>query len=135
MNAVIPLWAGIGGSAPPPPSSRDSSLQSSRAVARLELRLYISSFSKVSLRARENLERLLAGYPLGDIALTVYDLAREFPPSVEEDRVVFTPTLVRSRPGPRIWIRGDLSDPRIFTELFFGLEDPPRTSGGSQEAS
>jgi two-component system response regulator GlrR len=88
-----------------------------RAVhQKLELVLYISSRSASSLRARDTLERLLAPVDPAQVKCTIVDLA-ERPLDGAEDRIAFTPTLVRRRPGPRMWIVGSLGDAAVLEHL------------------
>ena len=82
----------------------------------VELTLYISPTSPSSMKARRNLERMMADSRAAPIRFEVLDLAHETE-RAESDNVVFTPTLVKRRPEPRAWFVGDLSDPRILTDL------------------
>jgi CheY-like chemotaxis protein len=95
------------------------------AAEEVELTLYVSSSSPPSLKARRNMERLLASFP-DHIRFDVCDLA-ENPQRAEKDKVVFTPTLVKRRPEPRAWILGDLSDPAVVTDVLHmcGIEPMP----------
>lgn len=83
----------------------------------VELVLYISSASHSSLRALRNIRRLLERYAAADVGLTVHDLSIKAVPEAEEDRIAFTPTLVRRYPGPRAWILGDLADATVVSDL------------------
>ena len=82
----------------------------------VELTLYISPTSPPSMKARRNMERMIADFPAARIRFDVLDLARE-PERAESDNVVFTPTLVKRRPEPRAWFLGDLSDRRVVADL------------------
>jgi CheY-like chemotaxis protein len=84
--------------------------------AGVELTLYISPTSPPSMKARRNIERMMAEFPAARIGFEVLDLARE-PERAESDNVVFTPTLVKRRPEPRAWFLGDLSDRRVVADL------------------
>jgi CheY-like chemotaxis protein len=81
-----------------------------------DLALYISAASPASLKARRNMEKLLDRLPAAAIAFAVLDVA-EHPEQAEKDNVVFTPTLVKRAPEPRVWILGDLSDPAVVDDL------------------
>lgn len=85
--------------------------------ARLELVLYISSSSASSLKALRNLNALLDGYDRSTVRLTVCDLSRDPGGLADEDRIAFTPTLVKRLPEPKVWILGDLEDTRIVSDL------------------
>jgi CheY-like chemotaxis protein len=81
----------------------------------MELVLYVSPLSLASARALEVL-RAVVKEAAPAVTLTVCDLARE-PAAAERDNVVFTPTLVKRRPGPRTWILGDLSRRETVADL------------------
>lgn len=91
----------------------------------VELVLYISSSSHSSLRALRNVRKLLERYAPEEVSLTVHDLAHGTVPDAEEDRIAFTPTLVRRMPSPRAWILGDLENTSVVTDLLSlaGLEE------------
>ena len=100
----------------PAPSSR-----AAEAVD-VELTLYISPTSPPSMKARRNMERMIADFPAARIGFEVLDLALE-PERAESDNVVFTPTLVKRRPEPRAWFLGDLSDRRVVDGLASHVRD------------
>lgn len=83
----------------------------------VELLLYISNPSPSSLRALRNLRALLDDFDGARVRLSVCDLSREASPLAEEDRIAFTPTLVKRAPGPKVWILGDLKDSQIVYDL------------------
>ncbi|HEX8704110.1 MAG TPA: response regulator, partial [Myxococcaceae bacterium] len=70
---------------------------------RIRFILYVSEASATSLRALRNLQALLQGYEAGQVELHVVDLSKDRPPSFDEDRITFTPTLVRRWPEPRVY--------------------------------
>lgn len=86
------------------------------AAAKVELVLYISPASPSSVTAQGNMERVLAGFVRDEIAYTTCDLQIN-PDSAERDRVVFTPTLIKRWPEPRLWIIGDLSEGDIVADV------------------
>jgi len=63
------------------------------------------------------LQKLLNDYDPGTVSLTVCDLSRDTTGSAEEDRIVFTPTLVKRVPEPKVWILGDLENAEIVSDL------------------
>jgi two-component system response regulator GlrR len=89
---------------------------SDRGAYKIELVLYVSSAAPSSLRAIRNLERQLARRQRDRIKLTVRDLVHE-PAAAAEDRITFTPTLVRHFPEPRMWLVGNLHDPDVLEDL------------------
>jgi two-component system response regulator GlrR len=101
--------AGAGPGASPLPGSKAGS-------GALELRLYISSTSAASLRAVRSVQRTLRAYDPSAVRLTVCDLVEE-QEGCEEDRIAFTPTLVKRGPGPRTWLVGGLDRSEALTEL------------------
>jgi CheY-like chemotaxis protein len=88
-------------------------------VHKVELVLYVSSASPSSLLARRNLEKLLERFDSNEIHVTICDLVSD-PLAGEEDRIAFTPTLVKKSPGPKIWVLGNLRDPQIVEDLLGG---------------
>lgn len=82
----------------------------------VELVLYISPSSPASLQARRNLEDLLAHFDPAQIKYSVCDLVRD-PMAGEQDRVAFTPTLVKRYPAPRMWVLGNLRETETIGDL------------------
>ena len=83
---------------------------------RVDLVLYVSSASPASIQARRNLERLLSRFEPDQVRWTVRDLERE-PLAGEEDRIAFTPTLVKRFPEPRMWVLGNLREADILADM------------------
>ena len=83
---------------------------------RVELVLYVSPSSPASLQARRNLEGLLEQFDPAQIKYSVCDLVRD-PMAGEQDRVAFTPTLVKRYPAPRMWVLGNLRETEIIGDL------------------
>jgi hypothetical protein len=75
----------------------------------VELVLYVAARSAASLRARANLEALLAGYDRSRVRLQVKDVA-DAVQDAEEDHIVFTPTLIVRARGLEARAVGDLGD-------------------------
>ena len=82
---------------------------------RIDFTLYISASSPSSLKALRNLRGLLADYADRQVRFTVHDLSQA--PAAEEDRIAFTPTLVKRWPDPKVWVLGDLDEPDVVTDL------------------
>ncbi len=84
---------------PPPPSGPHA-----------ELVLYVTS-SPSSLRALKNLERVLARFDAGRVALRTCDLSSDgASPDAEADHIAFVPTLVLRGSGMRERLVGDLAE-------------------------
>jgi CheY-like chemotaxis protein len=98
------------------PENGEAGLHARPETAKLELVLYISAASPSSMVAQANMERVLAGFTREEIAYSTCDLQIN-PDSAERDRVVFTPTLVKRWPEPRLWVIGDLRDGEIVADL------------------
>lgn len=76
----------------------------------VELALYVTASSPRSHKALKTLERLLRECDPTTFRLHVCDLSAGFHAEAEEDRVTFTPTLVKRSPGTRSWLVGDFQD-------------------------
>ena len=81
------------------------------AARSLRLRLYVAGMGPNSVRARANLEALMARCGVHADALDVVDCLVE-PRRALSEGVLVTPTLVRVAPGPRQVIVGCLTDAR-----------------------
>jgi CheY-like chemotaxis protein len=97
------------------PGHRDEPARYRRGY-RVELVLYVSPASTPSVQARRNLETLFERFDSTQIKLTVCDLGRD-PCGGDNDRVAFTPTLVKRYPAPRMWVLGNLRDTEIVADL------------------
>jgi CheY-like chemotaxis protein len=102
----------------PTPGAPASPPRKKVANVAIELVLYVSSTSPASQRARRNLERALKRYDVAQIRLEVVDLSQPDARADPDDRVAFTPTLVKRAPGTRTWLIGDLRDARALHQLF-----------------
>jgi CheY-like chemotaxis protein len=99
-----------------PPERRVAGASRRTQAATVELVLYVNKVWVTSIRARENLEKVLEDYVGAQVRLKVCDVADDAL-AAEEDQVVFTPTLVKRSPPPRAWVIGDLSDLSVVTSL------------------
>jgi CheY-like chemotaxis protein len=91
----------------------------------VELVLYYTPPWPSSMKARRNLEKILAGYEEGAVHLTLRDLG-EHPDLAEADGVVFSPTLIKKSPGAPVWMLGDISDATAITDLLLASGITPR---------
>lgn len=101
-------------------SRLDAELRVPHPVNTVELALYISSTSPTSLKAIRNVERVLSRYDSAHVKLAIIDLSRERSELADEDRVAFTPTLVKRKPTPRAWVLGDLENGAVLVDLLAG---------------
>jgi len=73
------------------------------------LQLYITGMSDKSMRAIENITLFCDKYLKGRFDLKIIDIYKE-PFLAEEQKIIFSPSLVRQLPLPRKTLIGDLSD-------------------------
>ena len=83
------------------------------------LKLYVSGIGPMSMRARENLERLCREHIKVRYRIVVIDLLQQ-PGLALEHEIVAVPTVVRESPVPIRKAIGDLSEriPRLFQISF-----------------
>ena len=104
----------------------------------LRLTLYITSTSRESKKAVRNLNRVLSRFDGAPIALSMCDVAsaQVSVESLEADRVVVTPTLVRSHPLPKVWVFGDLSKTEPVADMIAtGLDALAQTTDVAPRAA
>jgi hypothetical protein len=77
--------------------------------------LYVSPDSHASLKARTNLAAIVERHGPERVRYEICDVSRE-PLRAEEDRILYTPTLVLKGGSPA-WIVGDLSDHGAVAQL------------------
>lgn len=73
------------------------------------LQLYVSGRTPHSLRAADNLRRIVESEIPGAYEIEIIDVLQH-PMRAEQDKILATPTVVRRRPEPVRKIIGDLSD-------------------------
>ena len=86
------------------------------------LRLYVTGQTPRSLQAIENIKRICDEHLSGRYDLEVIDIYQR-PSLAAGERVIATPTLVRSLPAPIRRFVGDLSDTE---KVLFGLDLIPQ---------
>jgi DNA-binding response OmpR family regulator len=96
---------------------RASAPRSTCTEHRIRLELYVDE-SLPSRRATRRVRDVLSRYREDQVALTVTSISATDDP--ELDRVVCTPTLVKTFPAPRVWIAGDLGDGSMLEDLLAG---------------
>lgn len=119
------LRADGAGKGPAHPAPAPPVRPAAAAAGKVELVLYTSANSPASTKARANLEALLAEWDTAAVTMELCDLARDAC-QAEEDHVVFTPTLVKRQPPPRVWILGDLSNRKVVVDLLYMCGARPR---------
>jgi circadian clock protein KaiB len=81
----------------------------SYSTEKIILRLYIAGMSSNSVLAIQNITKLCNQYPKDHFDLEIIDIYKN--PSVAlEQKIVFSPSLIRQFPLPRKTVIGDLSD-------------------------
>jgi circadian clock protein KaiB len=88
----------------------------------IELMLYVSRHSAHSAQAIRNITSVLSRFKATQVKLTVCDLSAD-PGAGAKDNITYTPTLVRSGPGPRTYILGHISNPELVLELLADCEE------------
>jgi len=73
------------------------------------LQLYITGMSENSIRAIENITLFCGQYLKGRFDLQIIDIYKD-PSIAEEQKIVFSPSLIRQFPLPKRTLIGDLSD-------------------------
>ncbi len=73
------------------------------------LRLYIAGMSENSVLAIQNITQLCNQYPKDHFDLEIIDIYKN-PSVAQEQKVVFSPSLIRQFPLPRKILIGNLSD-------------------------
>ncbi len=96
----------------------------------LRLTLYVTGRTSRSERAIYNLQQIAHESKIADRELSVVDVLEQ-PHRAEEERIIATPTLVKSSPPPVRRIIGDLSDIEEVA-LRLGLSQS-RAAGGGRE--
>jgi DNA-binding NtrC family response regulator len=97
---------------------RTSDVSIANVPEKLVLTLYVTTRSHVSQKAIRNLHRVLKQFDESTIQLVIIDVGHLAGQagalqSMEDDRIVVTPTLVVRMRGPKVWIAGDLSDDEL----------------------
>jgi circadian clock protein KaiB len=73
------------------------------------LQLYITGMSENSVRAIQNITQLCKSYLADHFDLEIIDIYKK-PSVAEEQKIIFSPSLVRQFPLPKKTFIGDLSD-------------------------
>jgi len=81
------------------------------------LKLYITGMSENSVRAIQNIRQLCNQYPNDCFDLEIIDIYKN-PSAAEEQKIVFSPSLIRQHPLPKKTFIGDLSDTK---KIILGL--------------
>lgn len=93
------------------------------------LRLFVTGKSARAQQALTNLERICEDELGGAYELEVIDVL-ERPDLAENEKVLATPTLIKSLPPPLRRVIGDLSDKE---KVLLGLEVQPKANARRQE--
>ena len=81
-------------------------------MERFHFTLYVAGSSYRSQQALANLRRLADACLGADYDLDTVDVLAD-PQAAEENRILTTPTVIRSVPSPARRVTGDLSDPQL----------------------
>jgi CheY-like chemotaxis protein len=83
---------------------------------RIELVLYVTAESIPCHRAKAAMKDILKDYDANYIDFRIYDLDRHLG-AAQRDRIIFTPTLVKRWPDPKVWVLGDLTRRAVVVDL------------------
>lgn len=92
------------------------------------LRLFVTSASPRTATAIANLRRICEQELQGQYALEIIDVL-EYPELAENEKILATPTLIKSLPLPLRRLIGDLSNTE---KVLLGLEVQPRGDTGGE---
>lgn len=98
-------------------------------MAKYLLKLYITGETPRAAVAIANLRRICAEELGGKYELQIIDVL-EHPQLAEDEKVLATPTLIKSLPPPLRRVIGDLSDTE---KVLLGLDLRPAGAGGAEE--
>jgi len=82
----------------------------------IELVMYVTPASLACDKAMRALEETLSRYDSSRIKVKVVDITLDSA-SAANDRIIFTPALVKRTPPPQVWVLGDLSRPHVLPDL------------------
>ena len=94
---------------------------------RIELVLYVTADSIPCHRAKVAMRDILRDYDATDIDYRIYQLDRHLG-AAARDRIIFTPTLVKRWPDPKVWVLGDLTRRAVVIDLLEMAGVAPKTS-------
>lgn len=83
---------------------------------RIEFVLYVTPDSIPCHRAKAVMRDILKDYDANVIDFRIYQLDRHLK-AAQRDRIIFTPTLVKRWPDPKVWILGDLTQRAVVIDL------------------
>ena len=88
----------------------------------IELILYIGAHSPRSAAAIEKIRDVIKRFRFSRVRLTIHDLSKNASPG-NGDRLPFTPALVKRSPGPRTYILGHITSPKLLIALLEECEE------------
>jgi two-component system response regulator GlrR len=115
--------------ATPAASQEDQMARTEPAIPerRIELVLYVTPDSISCHRARAAMQEILQDYDADAVDFRVYDLDEHLG-DAQRDRIIFTPTLVKRWPDPKVWVLGDLTRRAVVIDLLDMAGVRPKTS-------
>jgi circadian clock protein KaiB len=78
--------------------------------------LFISGMSSKSIRAIENIKKIIEEHLKGECELSIVDISKDRQLAVQY-QLIGLPTLIRTKPAPQRMIIGDLSDTKKVLHL------------------
>ena len=108
-----------------------SRIGSEESLSKYLLRLFVTSASSRTATAIANLRRICEEELQGQYQLEIIDVL-EHPDVAEDEKILATPTLIKSLPLPLRRVIGDLSNTE---KVLLGLEVQPQRAGDSNEGT
>ena len=112
---------------PPPQEDSMSRTEAVSPETRIELVLYVTPDSIPCHRAKATMREILKDYDANYIDFRIYDLDGHLK-AAQRDRIIFTPTLVKRWPDPKVWVVGDLTRRAVVIDLLEMAGVVPKTS-------
>lgn len=101
-------------------------------MSKVILKLYVSGHSARSRQATENLRRICETELQGQYDMEVVDVL-EHPQLAEDEKIIATPTLIKTLPPPLRRVIGDLSNTeKVLLGLDIQVEPSNHKEGGAQ---
>jgi hypothetical protein len=89
--------------------------------------LYVTADSIPCHRAKTAMREILKDYDANSVDFRIYDLEGHLR-AAQRDRIIFTPTLVKRWPDPKVWVLGDLTRRAVVIDLLEMAGVTPKTS-------
>jgi hypothetical protein len=127
LKAMLANESGGGKPLAPEPEDTMARPEVVSPETRIELVLYVTADSIPCHRARAAMKEILKDYDASYVDFRVYELESHLA-AAQRDRIIFTPTLVKRWPDPKVWVLGDLTRRAVVIDLLEMAGVSPKTS-------